>query len=502
MRKAVSGTCALLAVWVAVLLGFALCGCEIEETKPPEAGTIVVSLADTNGSPIHGARIRLDGLETPRYTPASLSEVSAGNHTVSAFKPGFVDTSVNVVVQNNQTVFAQLVTQPIEGGNIELQGAPDGTILILNNVAVGSVPVTPDFPALFARVGLGSYRASAFLSGHATELPAQWLIQLAANVTVPISPLFIPETEGVEIGQLAPVFDLPCDWDSSHYRLQDYRGQVVLVSFFFFNCSACIEEFPYIARIYREPEYAGKVQFFGIDFIDSYRTFSRFREDHPTLGISFPLLHDSQNLHSEYNVSVCPANFLIDATGRVRLATGGISEPQLRQSLDALLNQANSHTFSFEMHDTLISYSDGNQSFLFHGRVENLLNAQRSFVFDMNPVVKPDTNRLFSICTWGGCFAPRSDRIIVHQQYPPLKVDTLVSFDIYNQINDWSGEFPLPVDFPLSGDYEMHVAVYPADNTAERIEYRLRLDDQRIFSRTPPFTSKNAFIERQTTSRQ
>ena len=448
-------------------------GCEIDETKPEESGSVTVTLADTGDTliaVISGARIRVDGRDTPRYTPAVLTRLPVGVHSIGAFKPGYADTSISVEIRLNQTAIADLSTMPIEGGSIDLIGAPEGTVLLLNNVVV---PATGEFPTLFERLGVGVYRASAYLPGHATELPAQWTVQLAAGATVPLTPLFVPLATSAEVGGLAPAFELPCDWDSSLYRLQDYRGQVVLVTFFFSNCTACIEEFPYIAALYEDPAVAGKVQFLGVDFVDSYAAFARFREEHPTLGITFPLLRDArQTVPADYGVSICPANVIVDASGRVRLHTGGISEPLLRQTVFQLLEQAGGPTFAFTMRDTLIAYSDGNQAFNFRGRLENLLNVQRTFMFSLTPIVCPDTARLFSMCWYQGCYAPRSGVITQHATYGPLQVDTLLSFDVYNMVN---GEGP--VDSAIVGDYVLRAAIYPADNATERVEYDLRLNE-------------------------
>ena len=468
-----------LAVLIGLVIGL-VAGCEIEETPPLAVGSVSVSLVDTDGNAIPGALIRIDGRDTPRFTPALLNNISVGSHIVGAFKPGYIDTALSVEIRLNETTVAELVTDSAEGGSIDLVNAPDGTVLLLNNIPVGTVPASWSQPTLFERLGMGIYRATAYLPGYATELPAEWSVQLSAAAAVSLLPLFASVETGAETGNLAPAFELPCDWDSSFYRLQDYRGQVVLISFFFVNCSACMEELPYIAEIYEAPEFSGKVQFFGIDFVDSYPVFARFRNEHPTFNITFPLLRDGrQQVRQAYAVSTCPKNFIIDATGRVRTVTGSISEPQLRQTLSQLLAQAGGPTFRFSMHDTLITYNNGNQSFNFLGRLDNLLEAQRTFMISLNPIQFPDTGRFISICTYNGCAAPISGTYILQENYAPLQSDTLLSFDIYNQVSDWSLGFPMPVDSPITGDYVMQAMIYPADNTSERVVYNLHLDDTR-----------------------
>jgi hypothetical protein len=111
--------------------------------------------------------------------------------------------------------------------------------------------------------------------------------------------------------------------------------------------------------------------------------------------------------------------------------------------------------------------------------LENLLNVQRTFMFSLTPVVCPDTGRYFGICSYQGCFAPRSGTIVQHATYDSLQVDSLMAFDIYNQVGDWSPGFPIPMDSAIVGDYVLRAAIYPADNASERVEYDLRLDDLR-----------------------
>jgi peroxiredoxin len=468
-------------VLTVVLMTSLLAGCSIEETQPPETGSASVSLRDTSGVAIVGARIRVDGRETPRYTPATLDDLPVGVRTIGVSMPGYADTSMTVEIHRNEMSSVSLTTVPAEDGSLDLVGAPEGTVLLINTIPVGTVrPATEQFPTLFERLGVGQFRVSAYLANHATELPAMWTVQLSPGTTVPLTPIFVPLAADAQVGGLAPPFELPCDWDSSLFRLQDYRGQVVLVTFFFSSCAACVEELPYIAALYEDPAVNGRVQFFGVDFVDSYPVFARFRKEHPALGITFPLLRDGrQSVCADYGVSSSPANFIVDPTGRVRFRTDAVSEPQLRQTVFQLLEQASGATVSFTMRDTLITYTDGSQGFLFHGRVVNLLNVQRTLVLNLTPVVSPDTNRLFGICTFSGCQAPRSGPITLHKLYGPLQVDSVLSFDVYSQVNDWSEGFPVPTDSAVVGDYLLRAAVYPADNTNERMEYDLRLDDLR-----------------------
>jgi peroxiredoxin len=495
----------IAAMFVAAMVGLQFNGCTIREEEPLRTGSAYVTLAirdSVSETLVTGARIRVDGVATTRLSPALISGLDIGNHTISAFKPGYVDTSASVEVSLNAIDTVRLETTPATDGALDLVGAPDGTILLINNLPVDTVPVSVDYPTLFPNIGIGIFEASAYLPGHATELPAKWTVELSPGNPVSLSPIFAPLTEGTEIGNVAPPFLLQSDWGSK-YGIQDYRGKVCLVTFFFYNCSACLEEFPYIAEAYRDPRYAGKVQFFGVDFIDSYSTLCRFRPEHDALGIEFPLLNDQrQTVKAAYNVYNNPANFIVDATGRVRLVRGGISEAMLRQTLDEALNSASGPTFSFVMRDTLITYDDRTRGEYheFYGVVTNQLTMSRTLVYTVEPVSFPDTSRHVSICTYQTCYASHPAPYILNQRYEPMQVDSAAGVIVYNMKNYWQDSTATVDTASFYGDYTFDFSVNPADNPDERITYRLHLQDNApmITSRRDPWTSlDNTSLNRQ-----
>jgi peroxiredoxin len=465
----------MLAVWFS--------GCVIEETPAPRSGSVHVTFI-AGDTTLAGARIRVDGRVTPRVTPATLTGIPVGPRRVSAFLPGFVDTSLVVVVNENETTEAALVAARADGGTLELSNAPDGTVLLMNNIPLDTVPVEIETPTLFSNLGIGTFRFSAYLPGSATELPAQWTVTLAPRTPVTLTPIFTPVQTGNNEGDLAPVFQLASDWDQSPYRLQDYRGRVVLVSFFFYNCTACIEEFPYIAALYKDPRYEGRIEFLGVDFVDSYSQFARFREDHPALDITFPLLHaPGLSVKTAYGLVSCPANFIIDRTGRIRLIEQTIPEAELRQTVDQLLETSSLPEFSFSMRDTAKTYTDGTRSQEFDGLLKNQLGSPRNFIFTIDPVVFPDTSRETSICIGTNCILPRSGPISYTATSLPLATDT-IRYSVYNYIAQWfegeNGWYSIPMDSALHGDYTLDVGITPEDNPSERIGYRLHLHDGQV----------------------
>lgn len=309
-------------------------GCEIEES-PVSAAKIFVDLRDDQDTQVVGARIWLDGVQTSQVTPDTLRQVTVGTHTVATSKPGFHQASQQVTIVADEIVSISLSTTQAPFAAIELVDAPDGTALLIDNAEIGTVP-----PRTFG-LGTGTWNVSAYLAGHATASPARWTVMLAEGDTAHINAQFAPIVTGPEVGQLAPVFALPSDGDSSIYRLQDYRGKIVLVSFFFYTCAPCLAEFPHIQEIYADPAYAGWLEFFGIDAVDPWSLFRNYRSAHPTLGLQFPLLHDQAQTTrtDQYLIESCPSNFLIDPTGVVRYSWLGVTEDELRSAIETLLQE-------------------------------------------------------------------------------------------------------------------------------------------------------------------
>lgn len=306
--------------------------CEISETRTNQ-GTIFVSAQDTSGAALDGARIWLDGIQTSSFTPDTLRQVPVGLHSVLISKPGFLPASVDVTVSDDDLALAALVAEDAPFAAIEMVDAPEGTTILIDN---SQYAVTP--PNL-VDIGIGNWLASAYFPGYATTAPARWTLTLAPRDTARLPVDFTALAAGPNPGALAPVFELPSDLDSAIFRLQDYRGKIVLVSFFFYTCVPCLSEFPHIQEVYADPQYAGWLEFFGLDAIDPWSLFRLYRSVNSSLGLTFPLLHDrsQQTRTTLYEVASCPTNILIDPTGTIRYRFQSVSEGELRSAIESLI---------------------------------------------------------------------------------------------------------------------------------------------------------------------
>ena len=127
----------------------------------------------------------------------------------------------------------------------------------------------------------------------------------------PVSPL-----------KLAPDFTLE-DMDGESYKLQDYRGKVVLVNFWATWCPPCRKEMPALEALYKKLGGDSFAVLAVNQWEDPDHVFAYTGE----LNVfpTFPILFDPESkISAEYGVKGLPTSFLIDKKGRLAYrAVGG-----------------------------------------------------------------------------------------------------------------------------------------------------------------------------------
>ncbi len=318
--------------WIAIsALAILWFGCAIEKSPELQTGSIEVRLTDSVGAEILGANIYVDHTETGRQTPATISGVAAGERQLRVWKPGYVPTDTSVMVVVLDTVRISLATITAATGAIELVGVPTGVTLLLNGEASGQTP-----PASFPGIGVGVYRLSAYLPDHATDSPSLWRVEVLGADTLRVSVNFTASSAGNQPGNLVIPFALPSDWERT-FAVQDWRGHVVLVNFWFVACQNCILEFPYLQQVYEESGGDGGFQILAVNPYDNTEAIQQFRS---TSGLTFPFLRDSEHsVNQDYEVAIYPTSLLIDKRGMIRNRLGRITYEELRALVDQLLNE-------------------------------------------------------------------------------------------------------------------------------------------------------------------
>ena len=120
----------------------------------------------------------------------------------------------------------------------------------------------------------------------------------------------------------APDFTLRT-MDGPNLRLQEQRGQVVLVNFWATWCGPCRQEIPHLNKLYEKYRSSGFV-LLGVNIDDDAKVAADVAAK---LGVKFPVLLDTDKKVSRlYDMSAMPATVVIDRDGRVRYIHRGYRE--------------------------------------------------------------------------------------------------------------------------------------------------------------------------------
>jgi peroxiredoxin len=145
----------------------------------------------------------------------------------------------------------------------------------------------------------------------------RWTVRLLALATLAVISGAVGAATTATSG--APDFTLP-SLDGPNLRLQEQRGQVVMINFWATWCGPCRVEMPHLARLYDKYRGSGfTVLAVNIDE-DPYKAASLAKQ----LGMRFPVLLDKEKKVSRlYDLSTMPSTILVDREGRVRYVHRG-----------------------------------------------------------------------------------------------------------------------------------------------------------------------------------
>lgn len=129
--------------------------------------------------------------------------------------------------------------------------------------------------------------------------------------------------------------------DGKKVSLADYRGKILLLTFWFPACGPCRAEFPYLQRIFEKYKDRG----LAVVAIDVESDDAGARKFMSGQGITFPSLRGTWQLAREsYRVGGAPTSFLIGPQGNVYFTHIGYRGPtgieQIVREVEALLEHA------------------------------------------------------------------------------------------------------------------------------------------------------------------
>jgi cytochrome c biogenesis protein CcmG, thiol:disulfide interchange protein DsbE len=138
----------------------------------------------------------------------------------------------------------------------------------------------------------------------------------------------------VEVGQIAPDFDLP--GGKGAVKLSDYKGKVVYVDFWASWCGPCKQSFPWMNDM--QSRYSGKgLNLLAVNVDQKAEDAQTFLKDN---AAKFTVAFDqSGKTPKAYAIKGMPTSVLIGADGKVLMVHSGFKEEQ-RDELEKQIKQA------------------------------------------------------------------------------------------------------------------------------------------------------------------
>jgi len=134
-----------------------------------------------------------------------------------------------------------------------------------------------------------------------------------------INVFLVNASQASDIDGVAPDFTLKSN-QGKNIRLEDLRGQVVMLNFWASWCGPCRQEMPLMDEIYKKYEKLG-FTILAVNVDEDSADADRFLDAVP---VSFPVLYDSESRISElYEVDAMPTTIMIDRDGNRRFMHRG-----------------------------------------------------------------------------------------------------------------------------------------------------------------------------------
>jgi len=142
-----------------------------------------------------------------------------------------------------------------------------------------------------------------------------------------------PGPAAPELGHYAPDVTL-MDLSGHSVKLSSWRGQVLVLNFWYVACEPCRLEMPALEKDYLAQR-ANGVVVLGVNTADDAATIQQFTS---ALGVTYPVVRDPDlRAVSAYRIADTPTTFVIDRAGVIRYKfVGPVDRATLAKELTAL----------------------------------------------------------------------------------------------------------------------------------------------------------------------
>lgn len=147
-------------------------------------------------------------------------------------------------------------------------------------------------------------------------------------------PVEITDEEGIELGNIAPDFELET-LEGDTVKLSDYRGEKVIVNFWATWCPPCRDEIPDFKELYEKED----VEILALNMGETKDKLEMVEEFvYDEFEMDFPVLkEESGDLMDEYNVFAFPTSYMIDPDGHIQyVRPGAMDYDEMKEQLDKM----------------------------------------------------------------------------------------------------------------------------------------------------------------------
>lgn len=144
-------------------------------------------------------------------------------------------------------------------------------------------------------------------------------------------------SKSIKPGEAAPDFSLT-DIKGNHYTLNNLKGKIVVLNFWFTTCASCITEMPELDGLVDKYGSDKNIVFLAVTFdkADKVKQFLAKKE------FKYNIISDQAELIKKYGISAFPTSIIVDRNGGIAYeltAYDDTSVPQLDGVLQALKAQ-------------------------------------------------------------------------------------------------------------------------------------------------------------------